>query len=160
MSERVGTSVPAIDRLGQIFFPGETKTGEVLTTIHKLNDRERILVTYSSDESGRQALIVGDVERDSESVMGFAISEGGLEHLDLAKKIILCSPGGEENGYFEPIELRAHAVVNRAGLTTFGVEEKDSERYQALGDKLADWVEKAVRRGEIITLPFQLTSPV
>ena len=159
MSERVGTSVPAIDRLGQIFFPDGTRRGESLKTIHKLNDRENILVTYTFDESGRRALIVCDVERDSESVIAFAIREGGLEHLNLAK-IILSSPGGEENGYFEPIEFRTYVGVDRQGLTTFGVEGKDWERYQALGDKLADWVEKVVRRGEIITLPFQLTSPV
>ena len=42
--EIVETTAPAIDRLRQVFFPDETKRGEALATVRKLNYRESIWV--------------------------------------------------------------------------------------------------------------------
>ena len=156
--ERVETTAPAIDRLRQLFFPDETKSGKPLATVRKLNDRERIWVEYFSSEGSYRQLMNCKVIRGSQTIMEFHIGKDGLEHLGL-RKITLSSSGGSDQ--IAAIEMREGAGIGYVGgLMIFSVEEGEWEKFQALGDKLADWAESVTRNGRIMALPLQLASEV
>ena len=96
------------------------------------------------------------VNRNLQTIMEFNIGEDGLEHLGF-RKITLSSSGGSDQ--ITPIEMREGAGIGYVGgLTIFSVEVDEWQKFEALGDKLADWVERVSRNGRIMALPLQLAS--
>ncbi len=159
MAERIGATRPAIERLREVLFTKEAEVGAPTRAVRKLNDSESIWAEYYDPKSSLHQspqLMVCAIKRNLQTIMEFRIGVDGLDHLWF-RNMTLRATGGSEP--IEPVRLREGVgVASFATSPTFSIEKGEWEKFQALGDKLADWMEGTVRKGRILSLPFQLAS--
>ena len=157
--ELVGTRPLAVDRLKGIFFPNfpiVSMGNEPLRGLIRLNEREAIHALYSPSKDGYQQSMNCRVNRDSYTIMEFQIGKNGLEEIWFGKMAIYLRG---DSGPIELLTLREGIhVTSREPSGAYTVNKDRRKDFEALGDRLSDWVDKAKRLGRIQALPFQVSS--